>query len=52
MKKHPFQAIHLWRAPPVVVLIPCVVITLAICCTLPAVAAERTVLCEEFTNKW
>jgi hypothetical protein len=49
MKKHPLQVIRLWRPPAVAVSIPYVAI--AVCCTLPAVAAERTVLCEEFTSK-
>ncbi len=51
MNEHPFRAIRLGRTGlAAAVLIPCIVI--AICCTLPAFAAERTVLCEEFTNKW
>ncbi len=49
MRKHPLQATSLWRSPAVAVATVCV--ALAICCTAPAVAAERTVLCEEFTNK-
>ena len=49
-KRHPFPAIRFsWRAS-IVALIPWT--ALAILGTPPAFAAERTVLCEEFTNKW
>ena len=51
MHEHPFRAIPLWRTTSVaVVLTTCMVV--AICCPPPAFAADRTVLCEEFTNKW
>ena len=51
MNKHPLQAIRLWRtASFAVALIVCMVIAICAGSAGPAFAAERTVLCEEFTN--
>jgi len=48
MDRYPFGATH--AASLMMVLTACTV--LAVAGPLPALAAERTVLCEEFTNVW
>ena len=53
MKKHPFRAIHSARTGSLTALLTtCAAIAVFPVAAGPVLAAQRTVLCEEFTNKW
>jgi hypothetical protein len=53
MKMASFGAVRLWRAAlPGMVLAAGAATLIGLVAPRAAIAADRTVLCEEFTNKW